>query len=141
MLLEQFQSYSTAQRPAFAQETLYHKDVGFPKDLDMPRGFNSVMDLKYGGHAKEQALVDKYGAIQLPHRIDLRKGEIFEIGAKGKLVTKLGVRFKYDDTRDIILIVNPADGFVRTVWFNVSGDAHKTLDTSKYTKPTNPMTR
>lgn len=135
MLLEHFQSYSTSQRPAHDQETLYHKDVGFPSDLNMPRGFTSVLNLKYGGHAKEQALEDKYGKIQLPHRVDLRKGEIFEIGAKGNTVTKIGIRFKYDDTRDIILIVNPADGFVRTVWFNVAGDKHKTLDMSRYAKP------
>ena len=141
MLLEHFRDFSNSQRPPHAQETLYHKDVGFPNDLDMPRGFTPVMNLKYGGHAKEQALEDKYGAIQLPQRIDLRKGEIFEIGVKGKVVTKLGIRFKYDDSRDIIIIVNPADGFVRTVWFNVAGDKHKTLDTSKYTKPAQAVAR
>lgn len=131
MLLEQIQPRQHSSQ----EETLYHKDVGFPSNLDMPRGFTPVLNLRYGGHAKEQALADKYGNINLPHRVDIRKGEIFEIGARGNVVSKIGVRFKYDDQRDMIMIINPSDGFVRTVWFNTAGDQHKTLDKSKYARP------
>jgi len=136
MLLEHFAKYAASQRDP---ETLYHKDVGFPDDLDMPRGFRPVLNLKFGPHASEEALSDKYGEIRLPHRVDIRKGDIFEIGVRGKVVSKLAVRFSYDDTKDIVLIINPADGFVRTVWFNKKSDAHKSLDTSKYAKPDNAI--
>lgn len=134
MLLEHFQSYRD-QRPVHATETLYHKEIGFPDDLDMPKGFQPVVNLRYSSHATEEALADKYGEIKLPHRVDIRKGDIFEIGVRGKTVTKLAVRFSYDATRDIILIINAADGFVRTVWFNLKTDKHRTLDRSKYGDP------
>lgn len=136
MLLEHFQQYNSqrpqAPRPA---ETLYHKEIGFPEDMNMPPGFNPVMSLRYGPHANEQALEDKYGKISLPHRVDVRKGDIFEIGTRGNTVTKIGARFSYDETRDIILIINANDGSVRTVWFNLKSDKHRTLDRSKYADP------
>lgn len=138
MLLEKLQQYSTERRQ-HAPETLYHREIGFPDDLDMPRGFTPVMDLRYGPHANEQALEDKYGKIRLPHRVDIRKGDIFEIGTRGNTVTKLAVRFSYDDTRDIILIINPDNGSVRTVWFNLKSDKHRTLDRSKYADPKRPV--
>ena len=134
MLLEQL-SPQRGNSPHRSNEVLYHKDIGFPDDLNMPRGFQPVMNLRYSSHATEEALADKYGEIKLPHRVDIRKGETFEIGVSGTTVTKLGIRFSYDDKRDIIMIISPADGFVRTVWFNEKADKHRTLDRSKYATP------
>lgn len=134
LILEELDRRRRALRQ-FPQETLYHKDIGFPADVKMPRGFHPVITLRYGPHANEESMRDKYGNIRLPKRVDVRRGEIFEIGVRNNVVSKLGVRFSYDDTRDLILIINPADGFVRTVWFNLKGDKHRTLDRSKYTKP------
>lgn len=116
-------------------ETLYHKEIGFPEDINMPPGFSPVVDLKYGSHAREEAMADKYGQMKLPHRVDVRKGEIFEVGVVNNTVTKLVARFSYDQTRDIIIVISTRDGFVRTVWFNLKSDQHKTLDRSKYARP------
>ena len=138
MLLEHFQrsNYSTQQRqPSANEEVLYHKDIGFPDNLQLPPGFNPVMTLNYGSHAKQAAQDDRYGEMRLPHRIDLRKGETVEIGVTGRTVTKLVVRFSYNDRLDIVMVIMPAKSFVKTVWFNEKGDTHKTLNRSKYADP------
>ena len=134
MLLEDFH-YTTRRTQPQNGEVLYHKDIGFPDDIRLPQGFNPVMRLSYGSHARREAMEDKYGHIRLPHRIDLRKGQTIEIGVTGKMVTKMVVRFSYDETRDIVLVIIPKTGFVKTVWFNLKTDQHKTLDHTKYAKP------
>jgi hypothetical protein len=125
----------TYQKPVHAPETLYHKDIGFPDNLEMPRGFHPIMSLRYSSHANEEALKDRYGVIRLPQRVDVRKGTTIEVGVRDKLVTKMVIRFDYDADKDIVMVINPADGFVRTVWFNQKNDQHNTLDRSKYVDP------
>lgn len=117
------------------KEVLYHKDIGFPDDINLPRGFSPVMDLQYSAHANEEALKDRYGEIRLPHRIDVRKGTTIEIGVTNKTVTKMVIRFSYDETLDIVLVIIPDRAFVKTVWFNKKTDTHKSLDHSKYADP------
>ncbi len=129
------QRQSAPSNPQRDEELLYHEEIGFPDDIDMPRGFNPVVNLNYGSHAREEAMVDRYGKIRLPHRIDVRKGKIFEIGVTKNVVTKMVIRFTYDETRDIIIVLMPSSGFVKTVWFNLKTDTHKTLDRSKYAVP------
>lgn len=132
MLLEDLRPQVRRDRDA---EVLYHREKGFPEDVNLPRGFSPVMRLRYGSHARLEALQDRYGDIKLPTTIDIRTGEIFEIGVVGSTVTKMGVRFPYNDKLDFILIIQPADGFVRTVWANEKNDTHKTLNLSKYADP------
>lgn len=131
MLLEELRKYPASN----SNEILYHKDIGFPEDIHLPRGFSPVMDLNYGSHARMEAMQDRYGEIRLPHRIDVRKGQTIEIGVTGKEVTKMVLRFSYDETRDIIIVLMPKTHFVKTVWFNLKTDQHKTLDHSKYADP------
>ncbi|QDJ96236.1 hypothetical protein Xoosp13_49 [Xanthomonas phage Xoo-sp13] len=101
----------------------------------MPRGFTPVIKLRYGGHAREEAMLDKYGNIKLPDVVDVRKGDVVEVGVTNNVVTKMVVRFHYDDRRDIVLVINPSDGFVRTVWANDKNDKHKSLNRAKYVDP------
>lgn len=123
-------------RPQVKQEeTLYHKDIGFPDNLTMPRGFNPVVRLRYGGHSRQAAFEDRYGILKLPSEVDLRKGETVEVGTVGNVVTKLVMRFPHDDKIDLVMVIQPADGFVRTVWANEKNDQHKTLNRSKYADP------
>ena len=132
MLLEQL-------RPqANPDELLYHKDIGFPDDINMPRGFSPVMSLRYMRHAQEEAQKDIHGQIQLPHRMDVRDGQTIEIAVVNKTVTKMLIRFDYDKTRDITMVIQPQDGFVRTVWFNEKTDQHKSLNRAKYADPKRP---
>lgn len=119
----------------YKPETLYHKDIGFPSNLTLPKTFNNVTRVRYSQHAKDEASHDRYGDITLPNIIDFRKGETIEIGVRDKEITKIVIRFPHDKEKDIVMVVNPSDGFVRTVWFNMKNDTHNTLDKSKYARP------
>lgn len=116
-------------------EELYHKDIGFPDDVEFPRGFQPVIALNYGNHAREEAMADRYGMMRLPHRVDLRKGQTIEIGVQGNVITKLVVRFSYDEEKDIIFVITLPSCFVKTVWANEKTDQHKTLNRSRYFDP------
>lgn len=65
-----------------SEEKLYHKDIGFPETANLPRNFRPVMRLQYGGHARQEAMVDRYGDLKLPDIIDVRKGEVIEVGVE-----------------------------------------------------------
>lgn len=133
MLLEEF------NRPRYeVPEVLYHMDKGFPDNIDMPRGFSPVMNLTYSNHAKEEAQKDIYGKINLPHRVDVRKAQTVEIGVRGNTVSKLVLRFSYDETRDIVMVILPDRGYVKTVWMNEKSDQHKTTNLSRYADPKAP---
>lgn len=132
MLLEDIRPDVVRDRSA---ERLYHKDIGFPDDVNLPRGFSPVVHLRYGGHAREESLVDKYGKLELPRAIDVRKVELFEIGVTGNVVTKMAVRLSYDEKKDLVIVFKPSDGFVKTVWANLKTDQHKTLNRAKYIDP------
>lgn len=132
MLLEDIRPDVKNNRSA---ERLYHKDIGFPDDVNLPRGFSPVVQLRYGGHAREESLVDRYGELKLPRAIDVRKGEIFEIGVTGTTVTKMAVRLSYDEKKDIVIVFIPSTGFVKTVWANLKTDQHKTLNRARYIDP------
>lgn len=132
MLLEDLRPQVIRDQSA---ERLYHREKGFPQDVNLPRGFSPVVRLRYGGHARQEAMADRYGNLKLPDVIDVRKGDIFEIGVTGNTVTKMAVRMPYDDKIDLVVVFMPADGFVKTVWANTKGDTHKTLDLSKYASP------
>ena len=118
-----------------SQEKLYHKDIGFPEGIKMPDGFNPVIRLRYGNHARQEAFEEKYGVLNLPQMIDIRKADVFEMGVTGRTVTKIVCRIPHDDQNDIILAIMPDSGFVKTVWANRKTDQHKTLNRSRYTDP------
>ncbi len=122
-------------------EVLYHKDIGFPDDIHLPRGFSPVMNLRYGTHAQKAAQDDRYGKMNLPHRIDVRTGETIEIGVVNKTVTKMVIRFSYDDKLDMVMVIMPESSFVKTVWFNEKTDKHHTLNRSRYADPKRPQLR
>lgn len=122
-------------RPDQSAERLYHREKGFPDNVNLPRGFSPVVRLRYGSHSRQEAMADRYGNLKLPDSIDVRNGDIFEIGVTGNTVSKMAVRMPYDDKIDLVIVFMPADGFVKTVWANTKGDTHKTLNLSKYADP------
>lgn len=135
MLLEALYPNGPNRNPQRTGEVLYHKDIGFPDDAILPKGFSPVVRLNYGGHARQEAMQEKYGTLRLPAAVDIRKGEIIEIGVEGKMVTKMVVRFPYDQVKDIVIVIMIPTGFVKTVWANLKTDKHKTLDRSRYEVP------
>lgn len=54
----------------------------------------------------------------------------FEVETTDGIVTKCVIRYEYDESRNISIVVR--DGFVLTSWLNQKNDFHATLDRSKY---------
>jgi len=108
---------------------LYHKDLGFPSKLRFPTG---KIVLEYTRHALEEAQKDRYGSFNLPRSIEMSECEVIEAELVDGALNKILVRKPYDEERDICIVVMHRTGKVKTVWVNVRGDCHKTLDKSKY---------
>jgi hypothetical protein len=109
-------------------EVLYHYQLGFPSWF---RALDGEMMLVYGSHARREAMLDRYGLIELPDSIDLADWTVIEIGVQHGEVTKYVLRSSLDTKRDLVLVVRP-NGFVKTVWTNLKDDVHRTLNTARY---------
>lgn len=129
-------------------ETLYHPEVFIPQWFEMP---TERVHLVYTKHALYACNNDRYGAIPVFLTIPLDKFELVELGVKDSKVNQLGipakrevskivVRGHFDDTRDITFALIPNQGIrdgkpvyrVKTVWFNLNSDKHKSLNRSRY---------
>jgi hypothetical protein len=113
---------------------LYHKEVRIPPELRTRAAFKGT--LKYGRHATQEASLDRYGNIALPSSFDSDSADLIEVewDKLKRQVTKCVWRQALDPDRDLVLVVIPDTGFVKTVWINLKTDKHRTLDRSKYTK-------
>ena len=123
-------------------ETLYHPDIFIPEWFKMP---TERVVLSYSRHALYASNNDRYGAIPVFKSIPLCRFRLVELGVKyGKPnqlgapakreVSKIVVRGRYDEPRDVIFVLIPRNGdyFVKTVWFNLATDTHKTLKRERY---------
>ncbi len=114
---------------------LYHCDIFLPASLKLPTG---AYLLKYGPHAQQAAKSDRYGNLTplLPAYIDCSKATVIEVETNGNVIVKIVYRQKLNEKKDICLAVCPTrhgTWFVKTVWSNVNGDTHLTLDKKRYT--------
>jgi hypothetical protein len=63
-------------------------------------------------------------------------GEIFEIDVEADgTVVKVCARVSYSETHDLIVVANPRDGTLITVWANATDDTHEGLNEAKYDTP------
>lgn len=108
---------------------LYHTDLFIPENLKLPAG---AMLLEYSEHARIEAASDRYGRVELPSFIKFADYTPIEIEVQNGKVTKVLYRGRYDQTRDLCLVIIPQRRYVKTVWINTHSDRHHTLDTSKY---------
>lgn len=126
----------------------YHKEIGFP-EIEYVTGSFEVNATR---HARNESNKDRYGGFRLPTRINLTEamyerdpkeatgqesGEktvphVFEITVENKRIVKIAARTNYDEERDLVIVVRPHENTLITAWINVKGDAHQTLDKSKY---------
>lgn len=113
---------------------LYHVDVYMPEWFTSPIWVGNVT---HSRHAINAAQTDRYGVIDLPNKIDYTYGTIIEVETEflngDEQVIKQVWRIPYDDVRDLIIVVTTT-GLVKTVWFNLKNDKHKTLNRSKYVR-------
>lgn len=112
-------------------EVLYHPEVYIPESFVMPTG---RVALKWSNHAKRAAQEDRYGNVPLFETISLRRFYLVELGMQDNKVSKIVVRGEFDAVRDVVfvLVPEPKHYFVKTVWFNLRTDQHKTLDRKRY---------
>lgn len=112
---------------------LYHKDLGWPRHMRNPR---RLLRLRYTFHALRAAADDRYGPIRPPADLDTGKAELIEaeVAPNGN-ITKAVWRLQWDADRDVVLVVLPFDGTVKTLWLNRADDTHSTLDEGRYERP------
>ena len=114
----------------------YHRDAG-----GLPVGalaqFVGILNLRWSNHAQKEADVDRYGAAEHFGSGEFALADFFEVTVEGGRVVWAVARYPYDDRKDLVMVLGrPANGeaFVKTVWFNLVSDKHRSLDRSKYRK-------
>jgi hypothetical protein len=108
---------------------LYHKDIGFPKNIYIQERF---VRLKYSPHALEASETDRYGKITLPQSLMIKRDEVIEIETEKNKLSKFVLRRPYNETHDLIIVLLLKSNKVKTVWLNAKSDIHQTLDETKY---------
>lgn len=111
---------------------LFHRDVFMP--IELAQKVCCHFKMQFSRHAKDACLNDRYGIIIPPTSISPKLEEIIEIEAINDNVIKAVIRIKYDVTRDLLIAFIPEENvaLVKTLWFNLKSDSHKTLDKTKY---------
>jgi len=112
---------------------LYHRDLGFPAQLDLKEKY--ILDLSYTRHALQASVNDRYGEIVLPKEIQFWKSSIVEVETEDDInPIKLLVRIVYDSFFDLSIVILLNTGKVKTVWLNSINDSHTTLNINKYNR-------
>lgn len=135
---DEYQNYLKSKLSAktFPDSLEYHSEVGFPKNLNIPK----VIPLKLSKHAQERFWDKYFKRLELPSQVDLSTVNVFEVEeypAKSGNIIKVVFRMPYDDEDDIVVVaftdkMQGQAGFVKTVWLNHKKDIHQTLNKWKY---------
>jgi ribosomal protein L2 len=115
---------------------LFHRDVFLPPEL-ITKACNRFK-LTFSKHAREACRNDKYGIIIPPTSINPKPEQIIEVEVVNGNVVKVVARINHDSRRDLMIAYIPEENgvaFVKTLWFNLTSDNHRTLDKSRYVKP------
>lgn len=110
----------------------YHFEIGFPTNLNYISG---LIKLEYSKHAISESNTDKYGIIKPPEVLNIDMSKLIEIEVENKIIVKYVYRATYNEQLDIVIVFIPQTKLVKTVWFNMVGDEHYTLDRKQYNKP------
>jgi hypothetical protein len=108
-------------------EQVFHRDVYLPVQFAV-RVWEGKLD--YATHARDEARIDRYGAVKLPAEIPSWFKLIESYVEEGRVVKQLW-RGRVDTKRDLILVVL-SNGVVKTAWVNLRSDKHVTLQREKY---------
>lgn len=110
---------------------LYHSSIHIPAQIleALPTG---AIKLNYSFHAIQSSKNDRYGNFSLPTSIEISNKDIVEVEVFNNKPVKMVVRKSFTSSHDLVLVVLPESGFVKTTWLNSRFDNHRTLDRSKY---------
>jgi len=108
---------------------LYHRRIGFPTNVELPRGIHRI---RYSEHAIKAAATDYI--ICLPMAVDFSKVKLIELEVINDKATKAVVRIPQGDYHLVLALTLTQFGPLtcRTVWENHKFDNHKTLRRSAY---------
>lgn len=115
---------------------LYHVEVFWPGIIKRQLPTNTAM-LVATEHAKNAARNDRYGIIPLPKMVNFGGVQFIEAEIDEKrTLTKIVIRIPHSADKDIVMALMPIKGgwLIKTVWYNLNSDNHKTLNKSRYVK-------
>lgn len=110
---------------------LYHKDIYMP--LQIATAPEMRMVLRPTNHALYAAQNDRYGVIKIPASITFKGSDIVEAEVIDGQVSKVVVRLPYNERLSAIYVCL-LTGVLKTVWFNLTSDTHKTLNANRYAR-------
>lgn len=110
------------------KDGLYHKDVGFPKGLQILPVFSLIVS----EHARRSAT--NLG-VTLPQHFLPKVAEVIEVEVFRGQINKILARQPMDDKRDMCYPFLVSSKLIKTVWINIREDKHHTLDKSKFIVP------
>ena len=118
---------------------LYHRELGFPRDVDVP---SAPFELTYGWHARRAADDDRFGPVgQLPDYLNPASAWLIELEVRDGIAFKAVYRLPvwaedaHGNGLDLCLAVLLHNGFVKTVWQNRTDDDHRSLRAWLYARP------
>ena len=113
----------------------YHKKFGFPTDALIH--WVGRFDLAYSEHALRAAKTDRYGEVPLYDWAEFEAIDVVEVTVENGAAVKAVLRAPLD-YRDIVFVLAKIPGskslLVKTVWFNLHTDQHKTLNERAYVR-------
>lgn len=116
------------------KDGLYHREIAMPREVATLK--TVTICPTHTRHAREAALTDRYGVINLPEVVSFSGADVVEAEITEGRVSKLVVRRPYDETRDIVMAIGfrNSESFLKTVWGNLKTDRHATLRREIYNK-------
>ena len=116
------------------KDGLYHKEIAMPREVTALKAV--TIRPTHTRHAREAALTDRYGVINLPEVVSFSGADVVEAEITEGRVSKLVVRRPYDEARDIVMAIGfrNSESFLKSAWFNLRNDNHGTLNRERYNK-------
>lgn len=119
-------------------KNLYHKEVFWKDSFDKEAMLlvysvekMSFHLLQHLNNADEKHEYTVKGLLKALYEIKTNNnGYLFEVEEENGRVTKAVYRTKYDDRKDICIVIRK--GIIVTAWINYKNDNHFTLDKTKY---------
>ncbi len=111
------------------KDGLYHKEIGFPKELTV----SPVFGLTASVHALNRA--QELNVPTVPKNFLPRNAEVIEIEVSEGKAKKILARESLDKFRDLCYVFLTDTKLIKTVWINMVDDKHATLDRSRFVRP------
>lgn len=115
-------------------ERLFHVQKWLPPEVDRYAGKSYA--LKFTAHAIEAAKNDRYGQIDLNKikSVTIEKNRVIEVETDDLTgqIRKFVLRIPYDEKKDVVVVFVVPEGVVKTLWFNLKSDQHRTVNLRRY---------